>query len=330
MKDVATKFFEYLKRLSFPVLLLVACTVCIQMHASVYWDQVMGEGGLLISLTLEGVAILFWVYSKVDKGNKGVWFVAVLATVLSVSAPALKNLGPLMDEYKEVTQKIDVWDLELSLIESSMEVAKSEFENNSENSTKYRGWLEATAEARKNYNAEKNAYTAHLNDKPSYLDILQNNLKVFTVLVMVLVLQMASVMLSRIIGGVISQLSQSSIGSSDDLGQDTDRGGDDAVDLTNGPKLSVVSNNHANYEDLSSYISVEVKKYLEANSEITSAILAKKSNVDARDISLLINHEEKLKLKKSGNKIRVVSEAKAKQVAKACGITLPESIRLTG
>jgi hypothetical protein len=314
--NIYNHIFNGIKAIGFPVLLLIASTVCIQLHAYKYWEATMGHG-LLYSLTIEGVAIAFWIYSRL-KPQFSIIAIAIIATLLSFTAPALNNIASILDEYKVTTQRIDVWDIQKERLMSDTDILRTNWETNLENSKTRGGWLDATAKARDLYQEKSDNLDNHLISKPSVLDILMNNIKLLTILISIAVLQFASVFLSRFIGDGVRALTASGWGSSD-IESDIQQGAaHQEKEKVNGIRLAYSSEGF----DITTYVSTELKKLQAKDESLTSVKLAGIAGCFPRDISLLINHEEKLKQKQENAKVRIVSEAKAIDIAEKCGINI--------
>jgi hypothetical protein len=324
--NITSYIFNGIKAIGFPVVLLIASTLCIQLHAYKYWESTMGHG-LLYSLTIEGVAIAFWIYSRL-KPQFSIIAIAIIATLLSFTAPALNNLTTIIDDYKVTTQRIDVWDIQKDRLISDTDILRENWETNLENSKTRGGWLTATALARDLYQEKSDNLDNHLISKPSILDILMNNIKLLTILISIGVLQFASVFLSRFIGDGVRALAVSGW-SLPDIEPDKLQGIShqekerrDGIRLAYSANDDVVSSMIPEGFDITAYVSTELIKLQAKDEDLTNVRLASIAGCVPRDISLLVNHEEKLRQKQENAKVRIVSEAKAIDIAEKCGIDI--------
>lgn len=336
----------YLRKLGFPISLLLAATVCIQIHASVYWEMVLGSSGLLFSLTIETVAIAFWIYSKMKKGLFIV-VIAALASTLSFVAPALKNIDPVINEYQALSQKISMWEIKSEMLEASSLALKENWDRDMVRADKRPGWAPSIQQSRDLYFTSQEAVLEHMSYKPGTVDLIQSNIPIFSILLAIFVMQCGSVILARLIGDELKVINSknSVINSNRDEsamqyqgiagGYEFDESQVEEVELTalheteadgiKANKLSLVSSNSFDTtDDLILYAAKEVRIYMDAknysNTELGRAI-----SIAPRDLSLLLNHEKKLEDRKSDSKVRVVSEDKTKEILEKCGISVPNT-----
>lgn len=321
MTEDSGKLLTALKHITMPLILLIASTMCIQLHAYKYWEETMGHG-LLYSLTIEGVAIAFWIYTRLTD-EKAVLAIAVFATVLSFTAPAMKNLIPIVNEFKVTIQKIDVWDLQKERLENDAELLMATWNTNRENSESRGGWLEATRDAQIAYQLKADELNSHLLSKPSILDIVMNNIQMMTILISIAVLQFASVFFSRFIGDGVRKAFEVRISEDEDtndLGETLDVESQKPVERMG---LHLAYSNQEEEIDVVTYVSRAIRDLQEKDKSLTNQKLAEPvPNCHPRDISLLINHEDKIKQRATNPKVRIVSENKARDIASIWGVDL--------
>ena len=121
-------------RLTFPVLLILACTALIQIHGWQFWISQAGAGGPIWSLTLEACALWLWWHS-----SRLVRFVGLIGTLVVLSGPLFVLSQPAIQAW-QAAQASQQEAVALRQEIASLERTRETFVRNSERRA---GWLPA-------------------------------------------------------------------------------------------------------------------------------------------------------------------------------------------
>jgi predicted XRE-type DNA-binding protein len=323
---------------------LVMVLFCVQVHSIEFWKLVVGEDhAVLWSITVEVMVIASWIMSNVESNGHEVKikFLAIIATIVTICAPILNTVVPIVDDVSNKINMMDSYDQRVEIQRNNVEIMESGVYDYRDRSSSRSGWLGKINEAEQKYEMELLKLDELLSSKPSVIDLFKESVMTIMISISIFIFQIGAVVISNVLGIKLNRLFISS-GSMEQgvsslreapkpevcweksnaevLSEDEaiTRVAADAMAEPEPLKLaradSVCTSEDEN-EKFLSRLCVFVTQYI-ADQKKKQRDIALLLGVSARDLSLLVTHNEK---KSQGEDFRKISKSKAMAIAGKLG-----------
>lgn len=325
---------------------------CVQVHSIEFWKLVVGEDHAVIwSITVEIMVISSWIMSNIKSNGHEfkIKLLAIVATLVTMCAPILNTVVPVIDNVSTKMGLIDSYDerVELQKLKVAMlEEGVTDYRDNSNHKT---GWLGKIDETEEKYETEMAKLETLVSKRPSVVDLFEESVMTIMISVSIFIFQLGGIVISNVIGVKLNRLFNEESREEDQdqekkefgkLGVASADGGiswsesKDEKDLVDEgisrvaadamavPKV-VVSNNELFGNDIEgddeylSRLCKFVNKYI-VDQKRKQTDVAASLGVSARDLSLLVKHNEKME---TGEDFRRISKNKALIIADKLSFT---------
>jgi predicted XRE-type DNA-binding protein len=324
---------------------LVMVLFCVQVHSIEFWKLVVGEEhAVLWSITVEVIVIASWIMSNVENNGHEVKIklLAIIATIVTICAPILNTVVPIVDDVSNKINMMDSYDQRVEIQRNNVEIMESGVYDYRDRSSSRSGWLGKINEAEQKYEMELLKLDELLSSKPSKMDLFKETVMTIMISISIFIFQIGAVVLSNVLGIKLNRLFKSSAsmdqGVSKESLQRTESKPEVCWERSSGEVLSadeaitrVAADAMAEPESLRlvghedacisenekflSRLCVFVTQYI-ADQKKKQRDIALLLGVSARDLSLLVTHNEK---KSQGEDFRKISKSKAMAIARKLG-----------
>lgn len=325
---------------------LVMVLFCVQVHSIEFWKLVVGEEhAVLWSITVEVMVIASWIMSNVENnGHEAkIKFLAIIATIVTICAPILNTVVPIVDDVSNKINMMDSYDQRVEIQRNNVEIMESGVYDYRDRSSRS-GWLLKINEAEQKYEMELLKLDELLSSKPSKMDLFKETVMTIMISISIFIFQVGAVVMSNVLGIKLNRLFKNS----DSMEQVVSKEGlqrteskpevcwerssaevlsaDEAITrvaadaMAEPESLRLVGHEHAcisedEDEKFLSRLCVFVTQYI-ADQKKKQRDIALSLGVSARDLSLLVTHNEKMS---QGEEFRRISKSKAKAIAGKLG-----------
>lgn len=312
------------------VLLLAGVTVSIQYHSIFFWKELIGDSGVVWSITIELVAIFAWFCTESSNKNKLlIWIVAIGATLIALSGPAVRNMQPIVEEISKVDNLLQTFEDRLKAKDDLIADNRSNLEMARLNSKDRTGWKGSIDRGEENITKLILEKEEMLKNKPSYSSIVLSSVTVFLITLALIVFQLASVLISRHLAIAIKSIKSGNSAPSENTSHSTNKQTQAKEAESDKPVVQLVRQaaeserttkvvgiveddlTHEEKADKIIEISNFIAKYKDDHNYSTIRDMAKAGKVNEKNLSLLINHSSNLVKKESNPNIRTISYDKA-------------------
>jgi hypothetical protein len=341
------------KKMATEVVPIVALTVvlvmvlfCVQVHSIEFWKLVVGEEhAVLWSITVEIMVIASWIMSNVENNGHEVKikFLAIIATIVTICAPILNTVVPIVDDVTNKINMMDSYDQRVEIQRNNVEILERGVNDYRDRSSSRSGWLGKINETEQKYEMELLKLDELLSSKPSKMDLFKESVMTIMISISIFIFQIGAVVISNVLGiklnrlfvgsGSIDQeaskesyqsevLSKHGVcwerSSAEVLSEDETITRVAADAMAEAEPLKLVESESVGEDKDEKFLSrlcIFVTQYI-ADQKKKQRDIALSLGVSARDLSLLVTHNEKMS---QGVDFRRISKSKAMTIAGKLG-----------
>jgi len=325
--------------------LLIGVTVSIQFHAIEFWSELIGPEGVAWSITIELVAIFAWFCTGRGSENKVlIQTVAIGATIIALSGPAVKNLVPIVESISKVNNLLSTYDNRLLEKVKMIEDNRSNLSMARDNSKSRMGWKDTIDRSEANINRLTREKELMLLNKPSVSEIITNSVKGILITLTLIIFQLASVLITRNISAKIKESNSENTRNTQKCalvsGESNKSQNEPVVDPeseialhlvrkaaekeTSSSVIETIDNQLTNQQKEQKIIELSefMVKYKDDHSYATIREFAKAGKVNEKNLAQLLNHKVNLLKRESNPNIRIITYEKAAILGVTFGFTV--------
>lgn len=304
------------------VAILILVVICIQIHSIEFWRKVVGdETAVLWSITVELIVIASWLLSNLNikKHSGKILLLAYFSTSVTVMAPMMGNIDPILSEVKRINTELSNFDERIAFKKKELEIAQRSFDSATERSKERTGWLDKIDSSETKIASLMQEIDSLMVNRPSYIDLASNIITLLITSISVIIFQLASVVLSNVLGIKLSERSRTESEEQDVsfkyFTQPKFPETEEGIRVAANTKLQATVESNSETDQLIS-ISNQLRQYIKDH-ESNQSEVSKNFNIPQRDLSLLLNVQSYIDENKKGR----ISLPRAMRISDTIGLS---------